>query len=1139
MKYIILSVCALFTYCYATAQQPGDTILVKSIHYGTNSRDTVVNFPNLPGVNFEKIYMLYNMRCKGGLVSTGSNRNLGCGEWDYSCNTYISDSTKADSVLRSTSSHRISNFSGTTFNYQTAPALNRYRNILVNTTSTIISETQHSLGNSALNINHALPTNYYNGKSQYLYTAAELTAAGLSAGTMDGLLLKANQAMSANLLRVKMKHTTLALLDAGSPDQTGFQEVYFNNANLVGSSGGDRIQFNTPFVWDGISNVLIEFNYTNNTGQSIVPTLTGHSTTNVSGISSTNDQHFLFTGSNYINIPNYNGISGSNDRTVEAWVNTKVTDKEIVTWGGTNTSEKWVVRVNGGGQLRAEVGGGYIFGTTNIADSAWHHIAVVFSGNNIMQAQLYVDGQLETNGGIQGVAVNTNINSRNVEVGRGPNGTYFQGGIDNVRIWSSALSQTTIQNWMRRTINSTHPQYTQLQLDLTADEAVGGTTITDQSANNRNGNVNGINYWTTIDGNSLFKNFENYTERPDITFLRGTYNLTNANNTIWYDVEQIPYFVETASIISNSGTINSDVISYSQPVAMWDPAKSEVHFDENGNYLTTVSGTPDGTINITQLPYYSRTPMNFEIMSFVTPYGINLDLGPTGKTWSFDVTDFSPLLKGNKRMYLNKGGERQEDMDIQFMFIVGTPPQNVIDINNIWYSDRSSTYSQINSNAVFPPRTIDFPSTASSFKIRSSITGHGQEGEFIPRNHHLNVDAGSPEFSWTAWKECADNPVYPQGGTWIYDRAGWCPGMATDLQESILDAYVSPGQTHTIDYNVDVASGDSRYIVSHQLVTYGAANHQLDARVLDILNPSSKIEYARENPICNKPKVIIQNTGSTTLSSAQIEYGINDLNSFTQNWTGSLGFLETDTVEINLPSNFWDVIAGPTNNKFHAKITAPNNGTDEYTLNDKMYSSFELPLVFPDKFILLYRGNSAYYETKIEIIDASGNVVFNKIAQDNSTTYDTINLVNNGCYSLLVSDNDDDGINFWANNDGVGVLQLADMNLTGFYNLNGDFGKYSRVNFTVNWPLSYEEINNNFETHIYPNPTDDVLFIEANEIGKAEIKIVDALGRTIAPQMNRSTNKVQLNTSNLPSGFYYVQIQLGEKTRTEKFVIRR
>ena len=204
-----------------------------------------------------------------------------------------------------------------------------------------------------------------------------------------------------------------------------------------------------------------------------------------------------------------------------------------------------------------------------------------------------------------------------------------------------------------------------------------------------------------------------------------------------------------------------------------------------------------------------------------------------------------------------------------------------------------------------------------------------------------------------------------------------------------------------------------------------------------------------------------------------------------------------------------------------------------------MYSSFELPLVFPDKFILLYRGNSAYYETKIEIIDASGNVVFNKIAQDNSTTYDTINLVNNGCYSLLVSDNDDDGINFWANNDGVGVLQLADMNLTGFYNLNGDFGKYSRVNFTVNWPLSYEEINNNFETHIYPNPTDDVLFIEANEIGKAEIKIVDALGRTIAPQMNRSTNKVQLNTSNLPSGFYYVQIQLGEKTRTEKFVIRR
>ncbi|MBK8441874.1 MAG: hypothetical protein IPL35_00010 [Sphingobacteriales bacterium] len=27
----------------------------------------------------------------------------------------------------------------------------------------------------------------------------------------------------------------------------------------------------------------------------------------------------------------------------------------------------------------------------------------------------------------------------------------------------------------------------------------------------------------------------------------------------------------------------------------------------------------------------------------------------------------------------------------------------------------------------------------------------------------------TPQFQWQVWKECADNPLYPQGGTWIFD----------------------------------------------------------------------------------------------------------------------------------------------------------------------------------------------------------------------------------------------------------------------------------------------------------------------------------------------------------------------------------
>jgi len=93
---ILLSVFLILTAQFQ-AQSVGDTIVVPVLNYSNSSRNVVVNFPTNPTLSFEKVIMRYAMRCKGGLISTGGQRNLGCGEWDYSCNTYLTDSTKADS----------------------------------------------------------------------------------------------------------------------------------------------------------------------------------------------------------------------------------------------------------------------------------------------------------------------------------------------------------------------------------------------------------------------------------------------------------------------------------------------------------------------------------------------------------------------------------------------------------------------------------------------------------------------------------------------------------------------------------------------------------------------------------------------------------------------------------------------------------------------------------------------------------------------------------------------------------------------------------------------------------------------------------------------------------------------------------
>src|SRR5688500_114777 len=115
---ILISVIGFSNRSFATA---GDTTVVQVFRFDTTMRAGVFLFPNDTSKTYEKIIMLYSMRCKNGLVSTGSNTNLGCGEWDYNCYTYVVDSSQIDSLKTRRNSHDISNFSGTVYDYTSVP----------------------------------------------------------------------------------------------------------------------------------------------------------------------------------------------------------------------------------------------------------------------------------------------------------------------------------------------------------------------------------------------------------------------------------------------------------------------------------------------------------------------------------------------------------------------------------------------------------------------------------------------------------------------------------------------------------------------------------------------------------------------------------------------------------------------------------------------------------------------------------------------------------------------------------------------------------------------------------------------------------------------------------------------------------
>ena len=124
MKKLFYFLTAMFVMIGTLAQNPGDTIIVQTFDYSMTygqawgpPRDTIAHFPDDPNLTFEKIIMSYSMRCKDGQVNQSGGNNVACGEWDYSCHTYIHDSTRIDSIKHKTQSHSIVNYTGMSVSY--------------------------------------------------------------------------------------------------------------------------------------------------------------------------------------------------------------------------------------------------------------------------------------------------------------------------------------------------------------------------------------------------------------------------------------------------------------------------------------------------------------------------------------------------------------------------------------------------------------------------------------------------------------------------------------------------------------------------------------------------------------------------------------------------------------------------------------------------------------------------------------------------------------------------------------------------------------------------------------------------------------------------------------------------------------
>lgn len=160
---------------------------------------------------------------------------------------------------------------------------------------------------------------------------------------------------------------------------------------------------------------------------------------------SSND-HVLMVDSNSLDV-------GTNDFTLSAWIKTSYTTnyQYIISKGDVNPitgTSFYFLRVDTTtGYASAGLRDGSDFtavskaGNSNIADGGWHHILATFDRGSVVT--IYVDGQnqgtedISGESGTLGNSIDFTIGTRN---NGGAYGLYFNGTIDEVKIWNISLS---------------------------------------------------------------------------------------------------------------------------------------------------------------------------------------------------------------------------------------------------------------------------------------------------------------------------------------------------------------------------------------------------------------------------------------------------------------------------------------------------------------------------------------------------------------------------------------------------------------------------------------------------------------------------------------------------------------------------
>ncbi len=1111
---------------------PGDTTVVQTFTFNQRGdvKDGRFLFPPASS-HWQRILMYYTLKCN-------PDQNPKCGEWDYLTYTNLYQHTgRFDSTRKLQPSFTVNRAVRDTLDYITTPGwLYTARCELTPVYGDPSTLTTVHTGSGSVQNSLPFPAGGPDARTVMLWRASELSAAGMKPGAIVGMRFHlASGSGTLTNLRIRIRPETATSIDAVVPEHQGFITV-LQKSSVTVTEEWTTLRFTSPYSWDGSSNLLVDVSLAANSSADI-QVRADDAGFPACMASSDPDAVLTFAGKDLVRLPAaaFAGIDtavsvsfwafgdASLPVSTSAFEAASATGKRVINahlpWSDAHVY--WDAG-NDAGYDRVE----RLTDSGSQYKNQWNHWAFVKT-TGAGQMKVYLNGEI-WHGGNGMIRPLGRIASFSIG-GSATSTNFYRGSIDDFAVYNVELTQPTIRAWKNRHLDATHPNHANLMAAYSFNEAQGGQAF-DQNGGNP-GTLVGQPRWGSYRGDRV-KDFTTTPLRPEVMFEQGTF--TSVFDTTWVvdSTAQPPLMV-----IRYDDTLHASVPT--DTIYVWAPYQRHL-FDSRGRIVDSVTVGPTGTMIRVDHPYYDppfEIVNRYELGRFITPYGINLDLGE-GWTWVYDVTDFRPLLADSVHI---SAGNWQELLDLKFVFIEGTPDREVVKIENLWQGNFGLSVMEQR----VQPRTITLDPAAKMVKLRTTVTGHGMGAtnncaEFCPNTHSVLVD-GVKKWSWEILQECAMNPLYPQGGTWIYDRAGWCPGMPCTTREFDITPLLT-GNTVTLDYNTTY-DPDGNYVFESQLVSYGEPTHQLDAAIEEVIQPSNFKLNTRFNPACGRPRVVIMNHGAQTLTSATINYGIMGGATGSMEWTGSLKFLES--AEVVLPA-----LGAPAmlnRGVFTATISNPNGGMDEDASNNTHRETFDVVPVHTSDIAVWLKTNARGGESLMQVFDDTGRPVYTRGNFNNNLIYkDTLRLPP-GCYEFVLTDAGDNGLSFFANNDGTGSCTVRLPSGSVLKTLNPDFGRETRYQFIRATPTGVERLTPETPTlEMFPNPAGEALSIRFTLETRASVRfeLHTTLGGRVADiaaaEFGPGTHQQQLTLGGLVPGSYILtMVQNGVAVRSAQVNIVR